>query len=213
MFGKPPAARKKVKPVVSAPGTVVPPRGAKADVARKPPAGAKAVVDRLQRVAPPPVNPGARGNVIDGRGAGSDAPDSERIRQCKVDAARAVGYRESLLIQVNAVVAHWPQERDTATEAVRLLANLSKELREAGLQCVEKVVAWVLCVSDPALGPKPFLWNGSDYMLKMFTDLDFVVTELGKKAWKVGNFCRGNPLLLSKVWRAAAYLAYRNVMC
>ena len=45
------------------------------------------------------------------------------------------------------------------------------DLREAGLMCVEKVVAWVLAVSDPAEGPTPFFWNGFDYLLKMFTDL------------------------------------------
>ena len=124
------------------------------------------------------------------------SPQSKRVQQCKLDAARAVGYRESLLMQLNALVLHWPTGKPTA-EAVRLLANLSKEMREAGLNCVEKIVAWVLASSDPATGPNPFLWNGSDYLLKMFNDLDFVSKALGKKAWDVGNFCRGNPLLLS----------------
>ena len=129
----------------------------------------------------------------------------------KMLAARAVGYRESLLMQLNAVCLHWPVGRTSqATEAVRLLANLSKELREAGLQCVEKVVAWVLAVSDTESGPRPFLWNGSDYLVKMFVDLDFVSTQLGKKAWTVGNFCRGNPLLLSKVSSEHAYIHKRR---
>ena len=27
--------------------------------------------------------------------------------------------------------------------------------------------------------PEPFLWNGSDYLLKMYSDLDFVFKQLG----------------------------------
>lgn len=34
--------------------------------------------------------------------------------------------------------------------------------------------------------------------LKMFSDLDFVVVALGDRAWHIGHFCKGNPLLLSK---------------
>ena len=39
--------------------------------------------------------------------AGAAGP-KERAYQFKVDAARAVGYRETLLMQLNAVVLHWP---------------------------------------------------------------------------------------------------------
>jgi hypothetical protein len=146
------------------------------------------------------------------------SPESLREKRHKMDAARAVGYRESLLTQLNAVVLHWPtnsvlatgggggggqkpqqKQSKRMTEAVRLLANLSKELREAGLLCVEKIVGWVLVVSDASTGPKPFQWNGSDYLLKMFVDLDFVSDMLGGKAWTVGCFAKGNPLLLSEV--------------
>jgi hypothetical protein len=94
-----------------------------------------------------------------------------------------VHHRESLLLQLNAVVLHWPgetisrRESKQTTDAVRILVNLSKQIGEAGLKCVEKIVAWVLVVSDSS-GPKPFLWNGSDYLLKMFSDLDFVTTQV-----------------------------------
>ena len=101
-------------------------------------------------------------------------------------------------MQLNAIVLHWPAAGRNQKEAVRLLANLSKELREAGLMAVERVVAWVLAASPSAAkGPEPFLWNGVDYLLKMTDDLDFVSRQLGAKAWTVGNFCDGNPLLLS----------------
>ena len=67
----------------------------------------------------------------------------------KVAAARAVGYREKrLLMQLNAVVLHWPRRASaqrSAAEAARLLKNVASELRTAGLRCVEKIVAWVAC--------------------------------------------------------------------
>lgn len=101
-------------------------------------------------------------------------PRTRRRHAAKLEAARAVGYRESLLMQVNAVVIHWPRDAASASsgevprglasrsnrrtgrngtshamvdkkdahrqaEAARLLRNLSMELREAGLMCVEKV--------------------------------------------------------------------------
>jgi hypothetical protein len=140
------------------------------------------------------------------RAQAADDPLSKNAKDCKLDAARAVGYRESLLMHLNAVVVNWPaetkRENQRTAEAVRLLTNLSKDLREAGLMCVEKIVAWVLEVSDPSLGPTSFMWNGSDYLLKMVNDLDFVAPAIGTKAWSVGRFCRGNPLLLSEVTRA-----------
>jgi hypothetical protein len=68
----------------------------------------------------------------------------------------------------------------------RFLKHVSAELREAGLRCAEKIVAWVLAVSasssEPALPdnnddnadqqqhqqqPIPFLWQGQDYLLKV----------------------------------------------
>ena len=146
-------------------------------------------------------------------------PDAEAHQsfQTKIEAARVVGYRESLLMQLNAVVLHWPQRRrqkpaalggergdaldyhaHATAEASRLLRNLSRELREAGLWCVEKIVAWVLIESEQSSEPVPFLWNGQDYLHKMSGDLDFVAQALGPDAWKIGNFCKGNPLLLGK---------------
>jgi hypothetical protein len=75
----------------------------------------------------------------------------------------------------------------------RFLKHVSAELREAGLRCAEKIVAWVLAVSssssEPALQddngdnadqqqqqPIPFLWQGQDYLLKVsqFVLADFM---------------------------------------
>ena len=107
---------------------------------------------------------------------GDSSPEKERQHRAKLEAARAVGYRESLLMQLNAVVIHWPKKSDKGSgpgasnrheEAARLLENLSGELREAGMACVEKIVAWVLAVSEHASRPKPFWWNGKDYLVKV----------------------------------------------
>ena len=75
---------------------------------------------------------------------------------------------------------------------------MSVDLREAGLRCVEKIVSWVLAVSINATSPAPFIWNGQDYLLKMYSDLDFVKATIGPSATKIANFCMGNPLLLSR---------------
>lgn len=89
--------------------------------------------------------PAEEAGKIGAPATGAPSAAAATAQQCKVDAARAVGYRESLLMQVNAVVVHWPdgsnrKEAQRTAEAVRLLTNLSKELREASLSCVEKVM-------------------------------------------------------------------------
>ena len=78
--------------------------------------------------------------VADDRGSKAESPEESKwAMQCRLDAARSISYRESQIMQLNALVVNWPSEASRLTEAVRLLANLSKELREAGLLCVEKV--------------------------------------------------------------------------
>ena len=52
-------------------------------------------------------------------------------------------------------------------------------------------MAWVLVESKDCARPRPFLWNGRDYLLKMSDDLDFVSEALGSQAWRVSV---GEPL-------------------
>jgi hypothetical protein len=40
--------------------------------------------------------------------------------------------------------------------------------------------------------------HAQDYLLKMFSDLDFVNEGLGPEAASLANFCKGNPLLLTE---------------
>ena len=133
------------------------------------------------RQEPPEAGPGKR----------RAARPKEVAYQRKVAAARAVGYRETLLMQLNAVVLHWPRRQSaqrSAAEAARLLKNVASELRTAGLRCVEKIVAWVLVESKDCARPRPFLWNGRDYLLKMSDDLDFVSEALGVGGVAAGVF-------------------------
>ena len=77
-----------------------------------------------------------------------ESPRGQRVQACKLEAARAVGWREQCLMSLNTLVLNWPAEtkkkRDRRddhriAEAVRWLKNQSLELRDAGLNCVEKV--------------------------------------------------------------------------
>ena len=77
-----------------------------------------------------------------------DTPRTQKVHACKLEAARAVGWREQCLMALNTLVLNWPappkknaSRRDDhrLAEAVRWLKNHSLELREAGLNCVEKV--------------------------------------------------------------------------
>jgi hypothetical protein len=77
-----------------------------------------------------------------------ESPRAQRAHACKLEAARAVGWREQCLMSLNTLVLNWPpapkssvSRRDDhrTSEAVRWLKNQSLELRDAGLNCVEKV--------------------------------------------------------------------------
>ena len=154
---------------------------------------------RAQQPLPPAFPKRKNPESIWGRTLHEDVGPKERGYRLKVQAARAVGYRETLLMQLNAVVLHWDPKKRHTTNHVRLLRNLGLELRSAGVRCVEKIVAWCLNESPKdAERPTPFFWNGKDYLLKMADDLDFVVDALGHQAWDIASFAKGNPLLLSK---------------
>ena len=63
------------------------------------------------------------------------------------------------------------------------------------------VVVVVVVVSHqptPCTHPTSSSFPLQDYLLKMYADLDFVYDLVGVDASTVGNFCSGNPLLLSE---------------
>ena len=125
---------------------------------------------RMRPLPGQPAKPRVKNHQKPVRESAAPPGPKEVAYQRKVAAARTVGYRETLLMQLNAVVLHWPRRASaqrSAAEAARLLKNVASELRTAGLRCVEKIVAWVLVESKDCARPRPFLWNGRDYLLKM----------------------------------------------
>lgn len=144
-------------------------------------AAAEANKKKKRELLPPPVNRklgggGGRSKVV----AAGGRENAKLLHRLKVDATRCVGHRETLLMQLNAVVLHWPTSQPTTAD--RLLVDLSRELRKTGLRCVEKIVAWVLRQRREEAAPAPFYWNGKDYLLKMADDLDFVAETIGSEA-------------------------------
>lgn len=140
---------------------------------------AAAETNKRKRLLPPPA---ARKNRAAKKFVAGGGHKENVLHRLKVDAARCVGHRETLLMQLNAVVLHWPTSRPATAD--RLLVDLSGELRKAGLRCVEKIVAWVLHQhrrGDEST-PTPFYWNGKNYLLKMADDLDFVAETIGADA-------------------------------
>ncbi|KAH8048385.1 hypothetical protein JL721_11945 [Aureococcus anophagefferens] len=110
-------------------------------------------------------------------GEGAPGP-KERAYQLKVDAARAVGYRETLLMQLNAVVLHWPRKSTQAAASDMARARSRKPRGSCG-------------TSRPSCATRAC---GA----KMADDLDFVSDARGAEAWRAACFCPGNPLLLTR---------------
>lgn len=59
--------------------------------------------------------------------------------------------------------------------------------------CVQKIVAWTLANTEKLedSNPKIFMYNGVEYLCKMYSDLDFIVEELNPKLSKHGGFAIG----------------------
>eukprot|EP00602_Paraphysomonas_sp_CaronLab_P007116 CAMPEP_0185030698 /NCGR_PEP_ID=MMETSP1103-20130426/17709_1 /TAXON_ID=36769 /ORGANISM="Paraphysomonas bandaiensis, Strain Caron Lab Isolate" /LENGTH=519 /DNA_ID=CAMNT_0027565917 /DNA_START=50 /DNA_END=1609 /DNA_ORIENTATION=+ len=81
----------------------------------------------------------------------------------------------------------------------RELVNLAKELREHGIRCVQKIAAWTLAQSDDDDGcPKPFMWEGQEYLVKMMTDLDFIAENLPASMKQHGGFAVSDPFFATR---------------
>jgi hypothetical protein len=52
-----------------------------------------------------------------------------------------------------------------------MCVSTCRDLREAGLRCVEKIVAWVLCRDPEAAEPVPFVWNDQVGLLRPLTSM------------------------------------------
>jgi len=100
--------------------------------------------------------------------------------------------------------------------AVRELVNLEKELRETGVRCVNKIVTWTLgqlndaptsapststststSTSVALSGPKPFFLFGEEYLVKMYTDLDFL-SNIDPSYVRYGKYSKLDPFFVSR---------------
>lgn len=79
-------------------------------------------------------------------------------------------------------------------------------LRDTTLSIVETVVTWERAQIDFPRDVKPYLWNGLDYLVKMRTDVDFLVNYPQFVAW-LGFSPVGNPFLVpTEVFLATLHL-------
>ena len=115
----------------------------------------------------------------------------------------AIEYREQLVARMRQVV-ELSGTLDPRAQGVvsRELVNLTIELRDAGIRCVKKIVAWTIKnTPEGSDAPAKYLWKNKlsdEYLIKMLHDLDFIGERISSQ-WKLrGKFCGGDPLFLSK---------------
>ena len=102
----------------------------------------------------------------------------------------AISFREQLIERCKRVV-QITQGKNASHKGVtaREFVNLAKELRESGIRCVQKIVAWTMANTDPeSPDPKVFLWNEMEYLCKMLNDLDFIAESIPVTMKQHGGF-------------------------
>jgi hypothetical protein len=79
------------------------------------------------------------------------------------------------------------------------LINLSKDFREYNIQIVERIIHWTLVNTPPHEEcPRPFMYNGEEYLCKMLHDLDFISSELGPEHSKYGDYSLDDPFFVKR---------------
>jgi putative cell wall-binding protein len=112
----------------------------------------------------------------------------ERVTEEEVLAS--INFREQLIERCKRVVqvTHGQNASHKGVTA-REFVNLAKELRESGIRCVQKIVAWTMFNTESdSLHPKVFLWNEIEYLCKMLNDLDFIAESLPVTMKQHGGF-------------------------
>ena len=87
--------------------------------------------------------------------------------------------------------------------AVRELVNLEKNIREQSLMCVNKITKWSLSLPDASSssssGPRAFtLIDNQDYLCKMYTDLNFLSTQLNSSFVRYGKYEKNDPFFITR---------------
>lgn len=101
-----------------------------------------------------------------------------------------ISFREQLIERCRRVV-QVTQAKSASHKSVtaRELVNLANELRESGIRCVQKIVAWTMVNTEPeSPHPTAFLWNEIEYLCKMLNDLDFIAESLPVTMRQHGGF-------------------------
>ena len=125
----------------------------------------------------------------------SESLDIDSIHSC-------IALREQLVERVSQLVSTSSRVKPSQiAAAARELVSLSKDLREIGIKCVNRIVSWTIITSKKqGDGKRPiFLWNGQEYLCKMFYDLDFVALGISPSLEMHGNFSVSDPLFIKKI--------------
>jgi hypothetical protein len=143
----------------------------------------------------------------------SSAGTQARTVRSHAELVALVNYREQLITKVIRVIDLSSSMNDKKLPVLsRDLVNISIELQEIGLKCVQRIIEWSFSNSTAgARDPKPFLWHdGQPYLCKMLNDLDFVAEELPPSLRDHGNFRKGDPLFVSKTHNGS--LSYKRAV-
>ena len=112
-----------------------------------------------------------------------------------------IEYREQLLARLHQVVDLSGQVEGKMLGVIaRELVNISNDLCEVSIRCVEKIVKWTFR-HTPAKSDRPFryLWaNDIEYLCKMLHDIDFASERLSPSLRDYGKFASGDPCFVSK---------------
>lgn len=144
----------------------------------------------------------------------SSAGDNSRSMRSESELIALVNYREQLITRVVRIIDLSSSMTDKKLPVLaRDLVNLSNELQEIGLKCVQRIIQWTFVnatTTDPK-NPKPFLWHdGQPYLCKMLNDLDFIAEELPPSLREHGNFRKEDPLFISKTHNCS--LSYKRAV-
>eukprot|EP01041_Mallomonas_annulata_P010669 gene10669-22266_t len=124
-----------------------------------------------------------------------------------IDILTCISLRENLVERLKHIVAISDSIKPKQiSAAAREIVSISKDLREIGLKCVQRIVTWTLQKTqerndtDEELNRSPpmFLWEGMDYLTKMLNDLDFAVSGLPSTLAIHGNFAFADPLFIKR---------------
>lgn len=130
---------------------------------------------------------------------------SENIYTC-------VKLREDMISRLyDIVLASVGLKQPHSAAMAREIGQISNELREIGLKCVNRIGLWSLQNStDEDSNPPKYEYNGQNYLCKMIHDLDFMVDGihvggdddevilLPKSLRQHGNFSVSDPLFIKK---------------